>query len=70
MKKQTCTVKHSENMGPAWLHMCTVQRNDMPKGIPTKIMCNTVRSVAGAPPCEFVGEGRGSGAPLLGQNAT
>eukprot|EP00957_Ditylum_brightwellii_P195878 14924070-Ditylum_brightwellii.AAC.1 len=53
-----------------WLHMCTVQRNGMPKGIPTKIVCGAVRSVAGAPPRNFVGEGRESGAPLLGQNAT
>ena len=69
-KKKTCTVKRSKHMGPAWFHMRTVQRNDMPKGIPTKITCGAGRSVAGAPPRDFVGEGRGSGAPLLGQNAT
>eukprot|EP00957_Ditylum_brightwellii_P095302 7259019-Ditylum_brightwellii.AAC.1 len=53
-----------------WLHMHTVQRSNTPNGIPTKIVCGAVRSVAGAPPCIFVGEGRGSGAPLLGHNAT
>eukprot|EP00957_Ditylum_brightwellii_P105861 8073089-Ditylum_brightwellii.AAC.1 len=47
-----------------WLHMHTVQRNNMLKGIPTKIACGAVRSVAGAPPHNFVGEGRGSGAPF------
>eukprot|EP00957_Ditylum_brightwellii_P164902 12554992-Ditylum_brightwellii.AAC.1 len=70
MKKQTCTVKRSEHMCPAWFNMRTVQRNGTPKGIHTKITCGAGRSVAGAPPCDFVGEGRGSGAPLLGQNAT
>eukprot|EP00957_Ditylum_brightwellii_P120688 9205380-Ditylum_brightwellii.AAC.1 len=49
-------------MGPAWLHMHTVQRNDTSKGIPTKIMCGAGRSLAGAPPCNFVEEGCGSGA--------
>eukprot|EP00957_Ditylum_brightwellii_P071227 5414294-Ditylum_brightwellii.AAC.1 len=53
-----------------WLHMSTVQRNNTLKGIPTKIACGAVRSIVGAPPRYFVGEGRGSGAPLLGQNAT
>eukprot|EP00957_Ditylum_brightwellii_P153088 11653024-Ditylum_brightwellii.AAC.1 len=53
-----------------WLHVRTVQRNDMPKGIPSKITCGAGRSVAGALPRDFVWEGRGSGATLLGQNAT
>eukprot|EP00957_Ditylum_brightwellii_P150233 11440778-Ditylum_brightwellii.AAC.1 len=67
MKNPTYTVKRSEQLGQAWR---TVQRNDTLKGIPTKFACGVVRSVAGAPPHHFVGEGRGSGAPLLGQNAT
>eukprot|EP00957_Ditylum_brightwellii_P181545 13828526-Ditylum_brightwellii.AAC.1 len=50
--------------------MHTVQRNETSKGIPTKITSGAGRSVAGAPPRNFVGGGRGSGAPLLGQNAT
>eukprot|EP00957_Ditylum_brightwellii_P173488 13208595-Ditylum_brightwellii.AAC.1 len=70
VKKQTCTAKDSKQLGPAWLHMRTVQRSNTSKGIPTKIMCGTVRSVVGAPPHTFVGEKRGSGVPLLGQNAT
>eukprot|EP00957_Ditylum_brightwellii_P207312 15352428-Ditylum_brightwellii.AAC.1 len=53
-----------------WLHMRTVQRSNTAKGISTKIMCGTVRSVAGAPICNFVVEGCESGASLLGQNAT
>eukprot|EP00957_Ditylum_brightwellii_P046010 3490350-Ditylum_brightwellii.AAC.1 len=44
--------------------------SDTSKGIPTKIMCGAVRRIAGAPPCNFVGEGRESGTPLMGQNAT
>eukprot|EP00957_Ditylum_brightwellii_P027648 2089832-Ditylum_brightwellii.AAC.1 len=36
----------------------------MPKGIRTKIVWGAVRRVAGASPHDFVGEGRGSGAPL------
>eukprot|EP00957_Ditylum_brightwellii_P033765 2558657-Ditylum_brightwellii.AAC.1 len=50
--------------------MRTVQRNNTLKGIPTKITCGAGMSVAGAPPRDFVGKGRGSGAPLLGHNAT
>eukprot|EP00957_Ditylum_brightwellii_P108650 8287031-Ditylum_brightwellii.AAC.1 len=57
-------------MGPAWLQVYTVQRNDTPKRIPTKITIGAGRSVARAPPYDFVGEGCGSGAPLLGPNAT
>eukprot|EP00957_Ditylum_brightwellii_P111802 8527420-Ditylum_brightwellii.AAC.1 len=53
-----------------WPHMSTVQRSNTLKGIPTKIACGAVRSVAGVPPRDFVGEGCESGAPLLGQNAT
>eukprot|EP00957_Ditylum_brightwellii_P070939 5390340-Ditylum_brightwellii.AAC.1 len=70
VKKRTCTANHSKQLGPGWLHTCAVQRNNKPKGIPTKIACGTVRSIAGAPPHDFVGEGHGSGAPPLGQNAT
>eukprot|EP00957_Ditylum_brightwellii_P037481 2834636-Ditylum_brightwellii.AAC.1 len=51
-----------------WPHMRAVQRSNTSKGIPTKIACGAVRSVAGVPPRNFVGEGCGSGAPLLGQN--
>eukprot|EP00957_Ditylum_brightwellii_P135161 10305346-Ditylum_brightwellii.AAC.1 len=40
-----------------WLHMHTVQKNGTPKGIPTKITCGAGRSVAGAPPRDFVGKG-------------
>eukprot|EP00957_Ditylum_brightwellii_P148579 11312979-Ditylum_brightwellii.AAC.1 len=53
-----------------WIHMHAVQRNSTLKGIATKVVCGAVRSVAGAPPHGFVGEGHGSGAPLLAQNAT
>eukprot|EP00957_Ditylum_brightwellii_P149265 11367628-Ditylum_brightwellii.AAC.1 len=53
-----------------WINVCTVQRNNTPKGIPTEIMFGTVTSLAGAPPHNFVGKPCGSGAPLLGQNAT
>eukprot|EP00957_Ditylum_brightwellii_P162809 12397944-Ditylum_brightwellii.AAC.1 len=59
-KKQTRSVKRSKHMGPDWLHMRTVQRNGTPTGIPTKITCGAGMIVAGAPPCDFVGEGRGS----------
>eukprot|EP00957_Ditylum_brightwellii_P162557 12378984-Ditylum_brightwellii.AAC.1 len=52
-----------------WPHTHTVQRSNMSKGIPAKIACGTVRSISGASPHDFVGEGRGSGAPLMGQNA-
>eukprot|EP00957_Ditylum_brightwellii_P093482 7119430-Ditylum_brightwellii.AAC.1 len=65
VKKQTCTAKRRKQLGPAWFHMCTVQRNNMPKGILTKIACDLVRIIAGAPPCNFVGKGCGSGAPQL-----
>eukprot|EP00957_Ditylum_brightwellii_P184224 14031751-Ditylum_brightwellii.AAC.1 len=53
-----------------WLHMHTVQRIGMPKGIPTKIACGTVRSIAGVPPCNFVGEGRGSDTKAVGLHMT
>eukprot|EP00957_Ditylum_brightwellii_P073326 5572821-Ditylum_brightwellii.AAC.1 len=70
VKKRTCTAHCSKQLGPAWFHMHAVQRSNTPKGIPTKSACGTVRNVAGAPPHDCVGEGRGSGAPLLGPNAT
>ncbi len=56
-KKQTCTVKHNNYMSSAWLHMRTVQRNNTPKGDPTKMTCGAVRSIAEAPPHDFVGKG-------------
>eukprot|EP00957_Ditylum_brightwellii_P009784 737743-Ditylum_brightwellii.AAC.1 len=48
-------MKRSKQLRPAWLHMRTVQMNNMPKGIPTKITCGARRSAAGVPPCGFVG---------------
>eukprot|EP00957_Ditylum_brightwellii_P048322 3667419-Ditylum_brightwellii.AAC.1 len=51
--------------------MHTVQWSDTPKGIPTKIECGVVRSIRnGSATLQFCRKGRGSGAPLLGQNAT
>eukprot|EP00957_Ditylum_brightwellii_P141625 10789145-Ditylum_brightwellii.AAC.1 len=53
-----------------WPHMHTVQRSDTSKGIPTKIARWRSCYAPYCATCDFVGEGRGSSAPLLGQNAT
>eukprot|EP00957_Ditylum_brightwellii_P204887 15341233-Ditylum_brightwellii.AAC.1 len=69
-KKAKYTAKYSKAAGPSLASHAHSTKEQYTEGDPNKITCGAVRSVAGAPCSDFVGEGRGRGAPLLGQNAT